>query len=138
MKMLLDSSALFKRYVDEPGRASVLACMGRARSLLVAPHCRVELHSALTRLGREGRFDANALRLTRAEIDSSFEHVDVLPFTPNLERAAIQALEAAPLRAMDALHVATALIGRVDLFVTADRRQAAAARALGLPTELLE
>ena len=137
MKMLMDSSALFKRFVDEPGRAAVLACMGNARSLVAAPHCRVELHSALTRLGREGRYDIEALRQTRAEIDNSFEQVDVLPFTSGLERAAIQALDAAPLRTMDALHVAAALLGRVDLFVTADRRQAAAAEAAGLRTHLI-
>jgi uncharacterized protein len=137
MKVLLDSSALFKRFVDEPGREAVLACMGRAHSLVAAPHCRVELHSALNRLGREGRYDADALRATRAEIDGSFNEVEVLPFTSGLERAAIQALDGAPLRAMDALHIAAGLLGRVDLFVTADRRQAAAAEAAGLRTQLI-
>jgi len=135
--MLLDSSALFKRFVDEPGRLAVLACMSQARSLVAAPHCRLELHSALTRLGREGRYDIEALRETRAEIDSSFEQVDVMPFTSGLERVAIQALDTASLRAVDALHVAAALISRVDLFVTADRRQAAAAEAAGLRTQLI-
>ena len=41
---------------------------------------------------------------------------------------AVQRLEASPLRGMDAIHVATALVLKVDLFVSADTQQAAAAR----------
>jgi hypothetical protein len=138
MRVLFDSSALFKRYVDEQGRDAVLATMNLTDTLLAAPHCRVELHGALARLGREGRLDTQALRLTRDEIDLSFEQVEVLPLTPGVERAAIQALDLGPLRAMDALHIGAALVGRADLFVTADRRLAEAAAASGLKTQLIE
>ena len=43
-----------------------------------------------------------------------------------------------PLRSMNALHVGSALAMRVDLFVTADRRQALVARGMGMPVELIE
>ena len=39
---------------------------------------------------------------------------------------------------MDALHIGIAQAARVDLFVTADKRQAIAAQAMGLKTELIE
>ena len=38
------------------------------------------------------------------------------------------------LRAMDALHVASALLWNADLFLTADRRQWRAAQQVGLQT----
>ncbi len=47
-------------------------------------------------------------------------------------------MERTRLRAMDALHIATAQLAGVDLFVTADRRQAAAAQTAGLKTQLVE
>jgi len=47
-------------------------------------------------------------------------------------------MEISRLRAMDALHIGTAQATRVDLFVTADKRQALAAQAVGLRTELIE
>ena len=47
-------------------------------------------------------------------------------------------MEVSRLRAMDALHIGTAKAAYVDLFVTADKRQAAAAQAVGLKTELIE
>jgi uncharacterized protein len=138
MKLLVDTSALFKRFVNEAGQEAVEAAVAQADSLLVAPHCKLELLSAAMRLKREGRLNEAAWQKVCGEIEASLAEVEVLPLTPSLERLAIRALDAAPLRAMDALHVAGAAMARVDLFVTADRRQAAAARAFGLPTQLIE
>lgn len=138
MKIVFDTSALLKRYLPEAGRDAVLALVQRADPLVAAPHCKLELHSALSRLVRESSVSASQLQATHEEIERSFSDVDVQPWTPSLERTAIRALSVAPLRAMDALHVAAAVSARADLFVTADRRQAAAARAMGLNTEYLE
>ncbi|MBK7767379.1 MAG: hypothetical protein IPI44_15530 [Sulfuritalea sp.] len=46
--------------------------------------------------------------------------------------SAVSLPEAHPLRAMDALHLACALAVEPDLFVSANRRQLAAARGAGL------
>lgn len=138
MKLLVDTSALFKRFVNEAGQDAVETAIAEADTLVVAPHCKLELLSAAMRLRREGRLDTAAWQKVCDEIEASLEEVEVLPLTPSLERRAIQALDAAPLRAMDALHVAGAAMARVDLFVTADRRQALAAKAFGLTTQLIE
>ena len=66
------------------------------------------------------------------EIASSLSEVhdssiDVHPVSPEIEALA-----------MEALHIGTAQVARVDLFVTADRKQALAAQAAGLKTELIE
>ena len=42
------------------------------------------------------------------------------------------------LRGIDALHIGTAQAAQVDMFVTADKRQAVAAQTVGLKTELIE
>jgi hypothetical protein len=58
----------------------------------------------------------------------------VLNLTVQVVQSAIGLLERFPLRTLDALHVACALEWPADLFVTADRRQLAAAAASGLRT----
>jgi predicted nucleic acid-binding protein len=45
---------------------------------------------------------------------------------------AIAVLEAHPVRAMDAIHIGAALVCAADAFISADVRQCAAARLLGL------
>ncbi len=138
MRILFDTSALLKRYLPEAGRAAVLDLMGQARPVVAAPHCKVELYSALNRVRRDTGADAEAYQRTCDEVERNFADFDVVPLTSVLERAALRALEASPLRGPDALHVGAGMAAGVDLFVTADRRQYEGARAVGLKASLLE
>ena len=135
---MFDTSALTKRYASEAGRERVLALFEAASELLVAAHCKTEIASALLRRRREGSLPASEFDRAWAMAQSDVDDMTLVPLDPRVERFAFAAMEQAPLRGMDALHVGSALAGRVDLFVTADRRQAQAARSMGLPTELIE
>lgn len=138
MRILFDTSALLKRYLPDSGRASMLEWFARARPVVTAPHCRVELYSALHRVRRETQASEGAYRQTCEEVERNFAGFDVVPWTTVLERAAVRALEASPLRAGDALHIAAAMVAGVDLFITADQRQYQGALAIGLKATLLE
>ncbi len=138
MKILFDTSALLKRYLPESGREAVLALVSSATQAVAAPHCKVELYSALNRVRRETQASAASYRDTCAEVERNFSDMEVLPLSANVERFAVRALEASAMRAMDALHVGAALAAGVDLFVTADIRQFNGAQALGLNATLLK
>ncbi len=138
MRILFDTSALLKRYLPEAGRAAMLEWFARARPVVAAPHCRVELYSALNRVRRETQASDVLYRQTCDEVERNFSGFEVVPWTTVMERAAVRALEASPLRAGDALHLAAALAASVDLFITADHRQYQGALALGLKATLLE
>ena len=137
-RLMFDTSALTKRYASEAGRERVLALFESASELLVAAHCRSEIASALLRRRREGSLPASEFDRAWAMAQSDVDDMTLVPLDPRVERFAFAAMEQIPLRGMDALHVGSALASRVDLFVTADRRQAQAARSMGLPTELIE
>ena len=138
MHVLFDTSAMFKRYSGESGAARVRIIQGQSLRVTAAAHCKTEVASALTRQWREGLFtDAEYARVL-LEISGDFDELWVMPIDEQIEIYAIGAMRLSPLRAMDALHIGTAQLARVDLFVTADRRQAAAAQLAGLRTELIE
>ena len=138
MNILFDASAMFKRYSGESGVERVLQLQASASAVSAAVHCKTEVASALTRQWREGAFSDAEYERVLADIHADFDELAVIPLSGQAERYAIAAMRAATLRAMDALHIGTAQAARVDLFVTADRRQAAAATAVGLKTELIE
>lgn len=138
MNILFDASTMFKRYSGELGVARVLQLQAAASVVSAAMHCKTEVVSALTRQWREGAFSAVEYERVLADIHADFDELQVVPLSSLVESYAIAAMRAATLRAMDALHIGTAQAARVDLFVTADRRQAAAATAVGLKTELIE
>lgn len=138
MKVLFDTSALYKRYSDEFGTQQVDAVLQQASEVLLAAHCKTEIASALCRdqfnagMTREEYFETFAL------VQSDFDDFTVVGLNARVEALAIAAMQGNRLRAVDALHIGTAQVAGVDLFVTADRKQAAAAQASGLKTQLID
>ena len=129
MSTYVDSSALLKRYVEEPDSAEADTLLRADPALLTARHTMVEVRRNLARL-LSGR-DLVAARLAFANDLRSFSIVELDEAT--CESAAMIA-ETTGVRTLDALHLAAAQ--RVSApgvgFLTFDLRQAQAARSLGL------
>jgi hypothetical protein len=138
MRVLFDSSALLKRYLPEAGREALLGWVAQASPAVAAAHCKIQLYAAIDRVRRDTGVGMEAYRITCDEIERNFSDFEVVPMSTLVERAAIRALEASPMPALDALHVGAAVAAAVDLFVTADPRQYQGARAVGLKAALLE
>jgi len=130
--VFLDTSAFAKRYVAEQGSDKVLAVCQQADSLVVSVICLPELISMLSRLVREKKLAKAAYRKLRGDAMADLADVDVCQITAEVLASVVSLLESHPLRAMDALHVASALACRPDVFVSADHRQLSAARKAGL------
>ena len=137
-RLMFDASALTKRYASETGRNRVLALFASASELLVAAHCKTEVASALLRRRREGSLPAAEFDRAWTAAQSDVADMTLVPLDARVERFAFAAMEHGPLRGMDALHVGSAIAAQVDLFVTADKRQAQVARAMGVATELID
>ncbi len=138
MKLLFDSSAIAKRYKRESGHDKVEHLLMSADTVVLAAHCKVEIASSLSREIHDQSINMDQYAHAMREVAQDFVDFDVRPISPEIEALAIAVMAHNRLRAMDALHIGTAQLARVDLFVTADRKQALAAQAAGLKTELIE
>lgn len=136
-RLLFDASALTKRYAAEAGRDRALTLFAAASELLVAAHCKTEVASALLRRRREGSLSPQDFDRAWTAAQQDVADMTLVPLDVHVERFAFAAMEHSALRGMDALHVGSALSAKVDLFVTSDRRQAVAAREMGLQTEYI-
>jgi predicted nucleic acid-binding protein len=144
---LLDSSALVKRHVDEAGTAWVEALCSQHPRLRVVIS-RVSLTEVVTALCRRSREGA----LTRSEREEAIarfaefceEQYGILELDEHVTRHSLALPRRYPLRAYDAIQLATALatngffvaLGIPPLlFVSADERLCEFARAEGLDVE---
>ena len=134
-RILFDSSALYKRYNLEFGREQVLSLLQRAKFVVVAAHGLTEIASAFHRQRHDGHLSDEDYELMMRQVQRDFAEFEVVALDKRVEAFAIAAMRRARLRAMDALHLGTAMVSGIDLFVTADKRQAVAANAVGLTTE---
>lgn len=128
MSLYVDSSALLKRYVEEPDSEAADELLRSDPSLLTARHTVVEVRRNLARvLAERDAGEARSAFLGDLEALSLIE----LDAT-TCERAAAIA-EVTGVRSLDALHLAAAQRagGAAVPFLTFDVRQAQAARALG-------
>jgi predicted nucleic acid-binding protein len=138
-----DTSALIKRYVEEPGRRDVLQLL-RKNDCVVSAVLPIEVRSALRRRASEGTLDDERIPaiLKRFATDRAFwTFVEV----SGEALAAAETLAAThPLRALDAIHVASAQLFAARfapsefIFVSADVRQTTATAALGMTTRHIE
>jgi len=143
----LDSSALVKRYVTEIGSTWIraLTTPDARNPLIIARITWVEVLSALARRKREGSLTsddvAQAIQAFRYDMNTQYQ---VSELDPPLAEAAGELVTQHPLRAYDAVQLASALRVQSDLvrteapaltFLTADDRLVAVAHAEGLLTD---
>jgi len=110
MILYLDTSALVKRYVVEPGSKEVIALMEQADSVGSAMLAQVEMASALAKAVRMNWVEANNAEIAWQDFLSQWPSFARLSVTTGLvERASRLAWEYG-LRGYDATHCAAALI----------------------------
>jgi len=137
LNIFLDSSALAKRYIQEPGSDRVEEILLGASSLGVSMICLSEVISALCRRRRDGRLLQQQYLRAKQALFEDLADSSIIGVTEPVTVRAVELLERWPLRSSDSLQVASAAEWSADLFVSADKRQCAAARGYGLQVEAL-
>jgi predicted nucleic acid-binding protein len=135
MRIAFDSSALAKRYVRESGTPRVLELCAQATEVVVSVLCVPEILSGLNRLRREERLSSDGYSAAKTDLADDMTQATIVAVTPTVLSRAIELLEEAALRTLDAIHLAVAMDSACDLFVSADARQCEAASELGLRIE---
>jgi len=143
----LDASALVKRYVDEVGSDWLQATIVHAEPALLftSRMTIVEVISAFARRAREGSLSSDEFATARGAFRGDcLDEYQIMPPTMTVIDLACALLEQHPLRAYDAMHLATALGAQQFLtaqgyppltFLSADERLNNAATAEGLEVD---
>ena len=132
MKTFLDTSAYAKRYIFEDGSDAVDDICKASTSLGLSIICISEMISAFNRKLREETISKNDYNIIKDRLTTEIDDTIILNITPSVVQKSINLLELNILRAMDSLHIASAIEWKADLFVSADNRQLEAAENYGL------
>lgn len=137
MLLYLDSSALVKLYVNEPGSETVHALVHQASVVATSVIAYPEARAAVARRVREAVLTPDQALRIKAGLAADWGAFWVIPVRDDIARTAGDLSELHALRGMDALHLASALwLDRQHddrlVFAVWDRRLAGGARAAGL------
>jgi uncharacterized protein len=127
--LYLDSSAFLKRYVDEPGSDRFVELIASDTSWLTCSLTWVEVWRNLRR-----RLPPDASLAARRAFTEDWDHLAVVEVDAHLARDAGALADVTGARSLAALHLAALRrAGQHGIsLVTADLRQAQAARSLGM------
>lgn len=127
MTLFIDSSALVKRYLEEPESDEVISAMQADREWIACQVAHSETALTICRATVEGDRDE-----ARMKLDDEWRRFRVLPVDRALLSRAVEIGCEHQVRMLDSIHLAAAdRLPRPFTFVTFDRRQASAAGALG-------
>jgi predicted nucleic acid-binding protein len=134
-----DTSSLLKFIIKEIGSKENLNIWNFSDEKVCSQLTRTEMHSALMRKVREGSISASAMRARLNAMDKLFADVVLVDITSEVIDASCELVKELPLKSADAIHLATALMVRADLFSSSDKKLCAAASESGIavtdPTE---
>jgi predicted nucleic acid-binding protein len=130
--LYLDTSALVKLYVEEPGSDEVGARVERASAVVTARIAYAEARAAFARHRREGGLTGAELRRVVQQLDHEWSTYGIVDAGENVVRGTGALAERHALRGFDALHLASALelrrAGGEIAFMSFDARLTNAAR----------
>ena len=136
MILYVDTSSLAKLYLLEDGSAEMRASALAAEQVTSSRIAHVETRVALARALRDRRIDEQALRDARRKFEVEWASLAALEVSDAILQQAGDLGDRHPIRALDAIHLASAeqvraLNQREVRFSTADRRLRDAAVAEG-------
>ncbi|MBI5814515.1 MAG: type II toxin-antitoxin system VapC family toxin [Nitrospinae bacterium] len=131
--IFLDTSALVKRYIDEPGSDSVESIFGSGEELAVSILAYAEALAALTRRKKAGDLAANALKEAVKSLEADWKRMAVMPLGAHLLPLTKRTINRHNLRGADAVHLASAIFlsqstGNAIVFAASDMELLAAAK----------
>jgi len=137
LKTLFDSSSFVKYYLDETGSSEVRELFSLSKGIFFSSILLVEVYSTI---GRGLRMDI--LTKSQYEVYRKLIQKDISALIRvgiNVEIWEISRILTMTynLRAMDAIHIASAAYANVDLFVTSDKRQYEAARSAKIESRFI-
>lgn len=135
----LDTSWLVKLYVDEGDTEAVRRVVDADPTVLVSELAFVEFHAAVARRRRERSLAPRAATTVVSRFRREWTDRGRIAVSHDVVARAAELVAAHPLRSLDALHLASALLVAKGApeplrFGAADSRLLAAARAEGLAT----
>ena len=137
MNLYLDTSALFKLYVDEAGSDAVHAAVAAAEAIAVSRISWAEAMSALARRGREVPADMDALDQAKEALRTDWPRFLVVDVNQLVVEQAGEFADTFALRGYDSVQLASAYLMQQRVqqpvtFACFDKRLSKAAKILGL------
>ena len=121
MRAFVDTSSLFKRYVEERGSSELDHLLQDITEIAVSPITWIEMNAVVARRLREKSLTPEQATWLRSQADKDFQSFHRVMWSDTLEQTATELICQHPLSTLDAIQLASGVLAEADLFVTSDQ-----------------
>ncbi len=122
MRAFIDTSSLFKKYVEENGSGELDALLQKVSEIAVSPVTRLEMASVVARRLREKSLTPQQAVWLKTEMRRDFHSFHCVLWNDALEERAAELIDRYSLLTLDAIQLASGMLSKADVFATSDRR----------------
>jgi len=121
MRAFVDTSSLFKRYVEESGSTDLDRLLQDVTEITISPITWIEMNAVVARRVREKSLTPEQATWLRSQTEKDFQSFHRVMWSEILEQTATDLVHQYPLSTLDAIQLASGVLSKSDLFVTSDR-----------------
>ena len=122
MNAIIDTSSLIKKYIKEIGSTKFENLLEQLSEITVSPIYRLEINSAIERRLREKTLDCDHAEWIRKEIGHDFQFFNKVLWNDKLETLSTRLIQDYPIKTLDCIQLASAILSQADIFITSDRK----------------
>jgi len=122
MRVFIDTSSLFKKYVAETGSEELDRLLQDVSEIAVSPVTWIEVSAVIARRLREKSLTPQQAAWLKSQTHKDFQSFHRVIWNDTLEQTATALVYHYSLSALDAIQLASGVLSKADLFVTSDRR----------------
>jgi len=121
MRVFIDTSSLFKKYVEEDGSKELDSLLQGVSEIAVSPVTWIEMSAVIARRLREKTLSSQQAVWLQSEVRKDFQSFHRVIWNEALEKTAMELVYEHPLSTLDTIQLASGFLSKADLFVTSDQ-----------------
>lgn len=122
MRAFVDTSSLFKKYVEEDGSKELDKMFQGISEIAVSPVTWIELHAVIARRLRDKSLTSQQATWLKSQVNRDFPSFHRVVWNESLEKTAVELTNQHSLLTLDSIQLASGVLSKADVFVTSDRR----------------
>ena len=121
MRAFIDTSSLFKKYVDEEGADKFERLLQTVTEIIIAPITLLEINSIIEQRLREKTLNAADARWIEKEFMFDLNFYGVVEFNEKLNSECIRVIRKYQMKVLDGIQLSSAIIAKPDVFIASDK-----------------
>lgn len=122
MRAFIDTSSLFKKYVDEKGADTFDMLLQSVSEIIIAPITQLEINSIIERRLREKTLNTTDATWIEKEFMFDLNFYGVVDFNENMTSECVRVIRMYQMKVLDGIQLSSAITANPDVVIVSDRQ----------------